>query len=195
MTESSSKWTFRFRLAKIEHLWWTLVSLFLLTSLVLITLSFLSGDNNESLGILALSSATFIAIVKYMLPAWESRHYIRNRWCAWTGPSRTGIARTKTPYCRDRENRLRLAAMADITTKDRVPSDRYGWHIGSLKGIEVDPTDILKGTKDVGKDPEEPSPEKTFIYDDGYLGGDSQIESMCPNVSLLWGFEHGGFQP
>ena len=69
MTESSNYWTFRFRLAKIEHWWWTVVSALLLTSLVLITLSFLAGNNNEAISILALSTATFLTIVQYMIPS------------------------------------------------------------------------------------------------------------------------------
>lgn len=69
MTESSNYWTFRFRLAKVEHWWWTMVSALLLMSLVLITLSFLSGNNSEAISVLALSTATFLTIVQYMIPS------------------------------------------------------------------------------------------------------------------------------
>jgi hypothetical protein len=54
-------------------------------------LSFLAGNNNDSVSVLALSTATTIAIVRYAMPAWRNRRFIENRWLAWTGNSRTAI--------------------------------------------------------------------------------------------------------
>ena len=50
--------------------------------------SFLSGNSSDSLGVLTLSTATAIAIVRYAIPAWRSRIYTEFRWLSWTGPSR-----------------------------------------------------------------------------------------------------------
>lgn len=108
MTESSNYWTFRFRLAKIEHWWWTIVSTMLLISLVLIILSFDAGNGSSSLSILILSSTTFLTIVSYMLPSWRSRHFIGNRWRAWAGLSRTGIRHDQANFCGDEEQWMKL---------------------------------------------------------------------------------------
>src|SRR5579862_226851 len=47
MTESSDYWTFRFRIALIEHWWWTFVSILLVASLVMNALAFASGNGGE----------------------------------------------------------------------------------------------------------------------------------------------------
>lgn len=76
IAEDQSMWTFRFRIARYEHHYWTGIAFFLSTSFALIVLSFLSGNNNDSLSVLALSTATALAIVRYAIPAWRNRHYI-----------------------------------------------------------------------------------------------------------------------
>ncbi|KAF8539166.1 hypothetical protein BDD12DRAFT_882993 [Trichophaea hybrida] len=91
VAEDTLMWTFRFRLAKAEHIWWTFISVLLTLSLIMITFSFLVGNNGEAVSILALSTVTGIAIVRYSTPAWRSRHFIKIRWLVWTGPSRTAI--------------------------------------------------------------------------------------------------------
>ncbi|KAH7151007.1 hypothetical protein DER46DRAFT_638731 [Fusarium sp. MPI-SDFR-AT-0072] len=63
MTESSNSWTFRFRLAKVEHLWWTLVSCLLFTSLFFNVVSFVTGNSNEAVAVLVLSTTTLLAIM------------------------------------------------------------------------------------------------------------------------------------
>jgi hypothetical protein len=143
MTESSNSWTFRFRLAKLEHWWWTVISVFLFISLVLITLSFASGNNNEAISILVLSSTTLLAIVQYTVPSWRSRHYIRNRYSAWAGPSRTAIKRDHIAYCGSKRDWANLSKNVRVSDRKRTPSDDYGWHIWRIEGIREDPTDIL----------------------------------------------------
>ncbi|KAI5815179.1 hypothetical protein BZA77DRAFT_248940 [Pyronema omphalodes] len=64
VAESSAMWTFRFRLARSEYIWWSFVSGLLGTSLIMITLSFLCGNQGEGLSVLVLSSATGVAIVR-----------------------------------------------------------------------------------------------------------------------------------
>lgn len=99
MTEQSNRWTFRFRLALYEHWWWTVVSALLLCSLLMNALSFASGTGGEPISVLALSATAFIAIVQYMIPAWQDRHYTRCRWLTWTGDSRTTIPRSHAGFC------------------------------------------------------------------------------------------------
>jgi hypothetical protein len=127
MTESSSRWTFRFRLALLEHWWWTAVSLLLVVSLVMVLLSFASGQGGDAISVLALSSATFLAIVQYLLPAWQQRHYARTRWLAWAGPSRSAIRREKMSFCGDASTWKGLVAAnaAKLSRLQPTPSDYY----------------------------------------------------------------------
>ncbi len=185
MTESSNYWTFRFRLAKIEHWWWTMVSALLLVSLVLITLSFLSGNNNEAISILALSTATFLTIVQYMIPSWRARRFIQNRWLAWTGSSRTSIAASKAAFCGNKSQWERLSKEVHFSNIKQTPSDWYGWRLWPAKGLHHDPTDILRNanadqSKLLATDDEN---RVRFTYHPGY--------DNPQDVSLLWGEEQG----
>ena len=185
MTESSNYWTFRFRVAKIEHWWWTVVSALLLMSLVLITLTFLSGNNNEAISILALSTATFLTIVQYMIPSWLARRFIENRWLAWTGSSRTTIAASKAAFCGDRSQWENLSKEPHISNIKQTPSDWYGWRLWPAKGLYHDPTDLLRNVK--------ADQNKSLLKDDDgrlsftYHSGDDAPQ----DVSLLWGEEQG----
>lgn len=185
MTESSNYWTFRFRLAKIEHWWWTVVSALLLISLVLITLSFLAGNNNEAISILALSTATFLTIVQYMIPSWRSRHFIENRWLAWTGSSRTSIPVSKAGFCGSKRQWKSLVKEVHLSRIQPTPSDWYGWYLWPSKGIQEDPTDILRNviadrSELLATDSEE---RMRFTY--------GLEEEDQKDVSLLWGEEQG----
>ena len=185
MTESSNYWTFRFRLAKIEHWWWTVVSALLLMSLVLITLSFLSGNNNEAISILALSTATFLTIVQYMIPSWRARRFIENRWLAWTGSSRTSIPASKAAFCGSKSQWERLAKEVHLSNIKQTPSDWYGWRLWPAKGLHHDPTDILRNVNADQSILLSPDDENRlrYTYQPGY--------DDPHDVSLLWGEEQG----
>lgn len=145
MTEASTRWTFRFRLALLEHWWWSFVCVLLLASLVMNALSFASGNGGDAISVLILSSATFLAIVQYMLPAWQDRHYTHTRWLAWTGDSRTSIDRGKAALCGDYKTWIRLTTANQRALSDlqQTHSDIYGWRLWRVDGIKYDPTDIL----------------------------------------------------
>ena len=185
MTESANYWTFRFRLAKIEHWWWTIVSAMLLASLVLITLSFLSGNSSDAVSILALSTATFLTIVQYMLPSWRARRFIHNRWLAWTGNSRTSIPAEKAGFCGAKRQWIRLIREVHLTDTKPTPSDWYGWRLWPAKGFAEDPTDILRNASpDHSKMLEiEAEDRAEFLYSTG--------EQNPRKVSLLWGEQQG----
>lgn len=146
VAESSNHWTFRFRLALAEHWWWTFVSVLLVISLVMNVLSFASGNNSEPLSVLVLASATFLATVRYTVPAWQFRHFNSNRWLAWTNSSRTTIEEEKTIFCGDEamwRQLIRENATALATEISKTPSDLYGWRLWAARGMSQDPTDIL----------------------------------------------------
>ncbi|KAG5927416.1 hypothetical protein E4U42_002288 [Claviceps africana] len=74
VAEDQSLWTFRFRIARFEHWWWTTVSVLLSISFALIILTFLAGNSQDAVGVLALSTATTIAIGLTLIPPkglWE----------------------------------------------------------------------------------------------------------------------------
>lgn len=95
------------------------MSSFLSISFALIIVTFLAGNNQDALGVLALSTATTIAIVRYAVPAWRNRTYIENRWRAWTGPSRTSIPGIYKDLCGDAAQWVRLY---NAYPEKRVPS-------------------------------------------------------------------------
>ena len=188
ITEDQSMWTFRFRIAKFEHWWWTAISTMLSMSFALIGLSFLAGNGNDSIGVLVLSTATTIAIVRYAIPAWRNRYFIQNRWLAWTGPSRTAIDSKWDGSVGDAAHWRKL--LKDSELKGGVPpSDDYGFALlGAPKDmIKEDPTAILNALKSTGPetrfDPKSDSP--SAIYKDG------SITNKAGRVSLLWGQKQG----
>ena len=190
IAEDQDMWTFRFRIARFEHWWWTVISTLLAVSFVLIVLSFLSGNNNDSLGVLALSTATMIAIVRYALPAWRNREYIENRWLAWTGNSRTAVKAIYKDMCGDS---TLWRKMAEAHTKNKIvspPSDAWGFALRPPKGLWQDPTALLgkfgKNERNWAYRPSDGSvwPSGPCIYDDG-------LEAETNQVSLLWGEDEG----
>ncbi|KAI7758986.1 hypothetical protein LZL87_009981 [Fusarium oxysporum] len=185
MTESSNSWTFRFRLAKVEHLWWTLVSCLLFTSLFFNVVSFVTGNSNEAVAVLVLSTTTLLAIVRYMLPAWRSRRYLRNRFLAWTGPSRTGVDSNLMSFCGGKDDWFNLAKQAKSRGTRGASSDNYGWRLYRIDGIQMDPTDILKSGV-VNPQTVSMTRSTQYTYHDGY--------SDHGTVSLYWGM-HSGFLP
>jgi len=188
IAEQQGMWTFHFRIARYEHWWWTVVSIMLSTSFALIVLSFLSGNTGDSLGVLTLSTATAIAIVRYAIPAWRNRIFIKIRWLAWTGSSRTGIASGDKIFCRDK---LDWQYIQKLPRREHIiptPSDEWGWAIKPHNGISHDPTALLQkmDKKDVKR---KIATDRQRVYNDGYINSDGLSEQ----VSLLWG-ENEGFR-
>ncbi|KAF2148507.1 hypothetical protein K461DRAFT_233067 [Myriangium duriaei CBS 260.36] len=182
ISEDQDLWTFRFRIARFEHWWWTNVSTLLSISFALIIITFLAGNNQDALGVLALSTATTIAIVRYAVPAWRNRIYIENRWRAWTGPSRTSIRGVYRDLCGDSAQWIRLYNAHPEKRVLTAPSDDWGLAVRPPRGLSHDPTAILdKFSEDMSG--------LTYtrldarVYDDG-TGDDA-------NVSLLWGEQEG----
>lgn len=187
IAEDQNMWTFRFRIARFEHWWWTIISTLLAVSFSLIVLSFLAGNNNDSLGVLVLSTATTIAIVRYALPAWRNRRYIENRWLAWTGNSRTAIRAIYKDMCGDADSWRR---MANAPTPNKIqcpPSDAWGFAVNPPNGLWQNPIPLLdKFGENKGPWSYRPVdwPMGPCIYDDG-------LEAETNDVSLLWGESEG----
>ncbi|KAI3316629.1 hypothetical protein HD806DRAFT_517158 [Xylariaceae sp. AK1471] len=79
-----------------------------------------------------------------------------------------------------------MAHEAKTRGAEGVPSDYYGWHLSSLKGTQMDPTDILLSGVVNAQTIRAISTPGKYVYADGYTDYSS--------VSLLWG-PHSGFSP
>ncbi|KAK4613804.1 hypothetical protein CLAFUW4_09567 [Fulvia fulva] len=183
MTESSSRWTFRFRLALFEHIWWTFVSFLLLVSLSMSVVAFTGGEGGDPVSVLALSSATFLAVVQYSVPAWQHRSYTAVRWHAWTGDSRTTVKRQFISFCGDAAlwKQLYRRFRDKISRLQPTPSDYYGWRLWSAQGLLIDPTDLFRVLKDpdVAFEDAEKHPPPVGIY--------QSADANSVTVSLRWG--------
>ncbi|KAK5114398.1 hypothetical protein LTR85_010220 [Meristemomyces frigidus] len=187
MTESSSQWTFRFRLARAEHVWWIFVSVMLFASLVMSAIAFAAGRGGDPVSVLALSSATFLAVVQYAVPAWQQRHYVETRWLAWTGESRTAIQRRHLPLCGDgaawaRSMRLHRQGLGRL---QNTPTDYYGWTFWRDSGHAYDPTDLFRVLT-----PEHLSGEEEK-GNNGGIGVFASADPTSHTVSFLWGSRQG----
>ncbi|KAF8464483.1 hypothetical protein BDZ91DRAFT_257393 [Kalaharituber pfeilii] len=202
IAEDSRAWTFRFRLALYEHWWYTWISVLLGISLILIVLSFLAGNNGDALGILVLSSATGMTIVRYAVPAWRGRGFIVNRWLAWTGASRTAIPREKALLCGDAAQWARLCVHlaqnrkgtdADLHSTS-VPSDDWGWTVWPPSGIAQDATEILAKVTEKEAVPDSELVLAKNLADAAALGSTIYNDGLAPDrstVSLQWGSTQG----
>jgi hypothetical protein len=190
VAEDQSMWTFRFRIARLEHWWWLVISTLLFVSFSLIVLSFLAGNNNDSVSVLALSTATTIAIVRYAMPAWRNRRFIENRWLAWTGNSRTAIRAQYKEACGDENWWFKMANAKAVNKIQKTASDDWGFAIWPWlpTGLWQDPTALLdQFGEDLGDWTYSTVwPLGPCIYDDG-------LEAETGDVSLLWG-ENVGFR-
>lgn len=189
IAEDQSMWTFRFRIARFEHYWWTFIGTLLSASFSLIVVSFLAGNNNDSVGVLALSTATALVIVRYAIPSWRHKHFIENRWLAWTGPSRTAISYQYGSACGDARHWNKLNKAVKLKSAP-PPSDDWGLAIKPNAGISEDPTAILNSLGEIKADMIYSTNWNVgpCVYDDG-LHGVSNVNSL----SLQWG-EHDGFR-
>ncbi|KAF9503211.1 hypothetical protein BS47DRAFT_1490477 [Hydnum rufescens UP504] len=154
LCEAESLWTVRFRLAVFEHYWWIAISAALLASFVSMIISFLAGNSNDALSVLALATASSLVVFRYAWPAWRNRHFCENRWAAWTGPSRTGIA-------------------PELVGKIGIP--RNGGIQSPL--IDADPTELLKVSLDSPSPPATTTEKGRLNYFNPFLRRRNDLEA------------------
>jgi hypothetical protein len=65
----------------------------------------------------------------FAVPLWRKHRFIKNRWLAWTGPSRTTISADCCQFCGDRAQWQRLA--------DAYPEKRIRILASSSWGLSV----------------------------------------------------------
>ena len=198
--EDDNSWTFRFRIACVEHWWWTIQSILLTIAFILMVFSIMAGNDGETIGLITLFLGVATIIVQFTIPAWRARCFLENRWLAWTGPSRTTIDwkyRNKLHDSNIDESANVKARWHELDAAVKVEndgpaSDKWGpsWPtLSKQKLIRHDATAILKGLKAEKLDPlvgNQSYAVSPCIYQDGQDNGRS--------MSLLWGGD-GVFRP
>jgi hypothetical protein len=83
-----------------------------------------------------------VAFFHYVLPIATSGKYVKLRWKAWTGPSRTGISPNLTRYLGDENDWISMAASCH--SKQQHPVERFLGLVSPFSsGIIEDVTDLL----------------------------------------------------
>jgi hypothetical protein len=183
--DEGGMWTFRFRLALFEYIWWTIVSILLCISFGVCVISYLAGELIDATSLLVIAGAAAVAIVSYTVPAWRSRHYVKDRWLAWTGPCRSAVSVQESKRCGDSKDWMELAR-SRRRSMEINPFDDWGWWIPPWKpvGIKYDPFTILGDTLQNSSNVHIVECVRE-VYDGGH-GHDGV-------TSLLWG-ETNGFR-
>ena len=185
--EQGNMWTFRFRLARFEYIWWTVVSVLLCTSFGISVMSFLAGDLTDATSLLVIAAAAGAAIVSYTVPAWRSRHYVELRWLAWTGQCRSPIFKCDVKWCGDSKDWQTLQ-VSSTGESDKVvtASDNWGWWIYPWMpvGIPHDPFVILEHIHKTRTELFKVPKDEFHVYDEG-------LSDKNGERSLLWGKENG----
>jgi hypothetical protein len=189
--QSRDYWTLYLRLSTLQH-WFLIPVIITIWSLLCYDLvvqyppSFTSEFRFPIAVFFILGS--LVCLLSYVLPTYQSRGYMRLRWKAWTGPSRTGIPAGLVAYIGDRRDWEILDILArgavvqhHVEMFSYLPSHPH-------RGLIVpDPTDLLKAR--VAADREG---DHTWVPHSDVKEGLFQPVLADQPVSLLWG-EHIGF--
>lgn len=181
--EDRQFWTLRLRVALAYEYVLIPYSLVVLFSVVTFSWETLATDVQQSQILWRASTLTaalmvFALVLRHLH---ESRAYRKLRWKAWTGPSRTGIPPVYTNYIGDGDDWLALEASVGKVTLH--PVERFAKMATPFsKGIESDPTELLKARAMLDDDNESlwvpRSEERSSIY---------RPVLVNQSVSLLWG--------
>lgn len=187
-------WTVRFWILRNEHLYWTVVILFLCTSVGLNIAFIIQSGSDESTSLLVTAATIGIVTYQYLITSWSQARFRRAWWLAWTGRSRTRIQDTLAIWLHAEETET-------LSRADRVipsPVERGAVVLGALNArrrqVLADPTDILRA---FAKAPPQPlSAKDTPPYASSTTFGltfpDLAVDGAkhaIPGVSLLWGGE------
>ena len=139
------------------------------------------------IGLCIIAFLTFL--FRVTLPLMESGRYMRLRWKAWTGPSRTGIGPSFSKLIGDEDDWIDLNCA--IRLPPQHPIEKFTRAVPSLSGffggIVADPTDLLKASVAAVKNGSLVTPRSKF------KAGAYQPSPDDESISLLWG-EHLGFR-
>ncbi|KAI3316628.1 hypothetical protein HD806DRAFT_423418 [Xylariaceae sp. AK1471] len=195
--EKASYWTLRLRLSLLEpylQTGWALTS----SSAVVHLLWVLSNDGHTRKSLWDLPSHSIGAVIYLLIgivlvltadfcyATLQNLPYLRLRWKAWSGQSRTGIPSDMAQYIGGQEDWISLSQSAAKIERHAV--DQFSESIrGQNDGIIWDPVDLLRARalqKSPGLTWRPQAVDKPGVY---------QPTSSTASVSLLWG-ENLGFQ-
>ncbi|KAF8421365.1 hypothetical protein EV426DRAFT_608894 [Tirmania nivea] len=126
-------------------------------------------------------------VYSYVTPAWADVQYMRTRWAAWSGMSRTAIAPPLVqhlPQTKEGWENMASEYPVKMNSVEKVPA----WWIFRARGIRADPTRLLLAKARAGSIyPQERSPNAA-----SWPSGSFPVNIYRPIVpltaaSLLWG--------
>ncbi|KAF5648951.1 hypothetical protein F52700_770 [Fusarium sp. NRRL 52700] len=143
----------------------------------------LQGSYNRPL-VFLLIGAMHVFVLDFVYRSLQNGRYLRLRWKAWTGQSRTGISPNMAQYVGTPED-WKIMAKNGLNL-DSHPADHFSGGYSSL--IAQDPTDLLKARADTGIPILTGQTARPRLQSGVY-----QPAASGAPVSLLWG-ENLGFQ-
>ncbi|PNP85356.1 hypothetical protein FNYG_01185 [Fusarium nygamai] len=143
----------------------------------------LQGNYNRPL-VFLLIGAMYVFVLDFVYRSFRNRRYLRLRWNAWTGQSRTGISPDMAQYIGTPED-WKIMAQNGLNF-DSHPVDQFSGGYSAL--ITQDPADLLKAKTDTGVSIPTGQTTRPRLQSGVY-----QPTANGASVSLLWG-ENLGFQ-
>lgn len=127
-------------------------------------------------------------IYSYITPAWADVQYMRTRWAAWSGMSRTAIAPPLVPHLpQTREGWEKVASEYPVKMNpvEKVPA----WWIFRARGIRADPTTLLSAKARAGLTYPQAAPPKAAHGRPSRNFPANTYRPIVPSTaaSLLWG--------
>lgn len=186
--ERASLFTLYFHLTHHWHLWRSFLAV------IFASACFCGLFDLVGLGVIPWSIVTLVlgllctGVYSYVAPAWADVQYMRARWAAWSGMSRTAISPPLVPYLpQTKEGWENMASKYPVKMNpvEKVPA----WWIFQAKGIRVDPTTLLSAKARAGLTyPQEASPKASQGRPSRNLPANT-YRPIAPSTaaSLLWG--------
>ena len=133
---------------------------------------------------LVLATASSLVVFRYAWPAWRNRHFCENRWAAWTGPSRTGIAPDLVDRVGDISTWRSLQASGKLAQYHPVDKNTR-WFLGIRnKLIDSDPTELLKVSLHSAAPDTTPTEKSSSSYFNPFSRRKNDLESGMAHMPL-----------
>lgn len=186
--EQQQWWTLRFSISRFLNGWLLLAITLGVTIQLMIDIVRVYNDalvaTRAMLAMIVIGTSFFM--FRVLLPLAQNSDYIRLRWKAWTGPSRTGIAPRMTRYLGEESDWRSLASISKNIRSHPVEIS-LSWSRAFFGGISYDPTDLLNAR--LGEDEKTGT---TWTPRSESKAGVYAPAGIEDSVSLLWG-ENLGF--
>jgi hypothetical protein len=140
-------------------------------------------------GIAGILVIAFFLVFRFLLPLAQNTPYMRLRWKAWTGSSRTGIAPILARYLGDNQDYQSLAK--ECQGMEVHPVEKFVSWVSWISGSTFyDPTELLKARLKT----DEQSDTIWLPRSEVKAGVYAPMDNGHTSISLLWG-QQLGFAP